>query len=646
MTKVTYTYKGYDQVFTVPNGVSEVFIQAWGAAGGSQVGAGGAGGYSQGTLAVSANQEYTVIVGQGGINWSTSQVNCILPTYGGGGAGGSSTEVFKGSSGGGRSAVRLSTTEIITAGGGGGSSSSYAESGGINAGSGGGTLGYAAIAGLTCYNVAQGKGGTQSAGGTGGTGWTTFNNGITGTAFTGGTGGGGSNGGTSAGAGGGGGGGYFGGGGGAGSFQSGLGCPPSAGSQDVSGGGGSGFIGLVSQGLTLATTITAATSAPINPPFTTDPNYVAGVGVAPSSGVGGNGLVVFTYTLPTSPTLTKYVDKSIATIGDILNYTIVLNNTLNLTYNNIVFIDTIPNSTTFNSGSLSVNGSPVAGNPNPPGVSLGDSSNTITITFSVTVITVPTPNPIPNSAALSASNLSSVASNIVTTNINYINLLTSKIVNKSYAAIGSVLTYTIPITNSGNTTVNSLVFLDTIPNGTTLVTGSFKQDGVTVTGTPNTNTTLPNNLKVGGVTTVTFQVTVTTIPVPNPIPNTASILGNYIVDSTTTPNRVGSSSTSTNTVNTQVNTASLGNITKSVDKSYATCGDVLTYTILIPNSGNVTAFNVIFKDTIPNGTALLPTTVYINGVQQSGANFTSGVTVPNITPGTIATVNFSVQIQC
>lgn len=221
-------------------------------------------------------------------------------------------------------------------------------------------------------------------------------------------------------------------------------------------------------------------------------------------------------------------------------------------------------------------------------------------------------------------------------------LNSSKIVNKNFALIGDVLTYTIPVSNIGTLTANNIVFIDTIPNGVTLVPGSFKQDGVPISGSSNPpGVTLPSVLSSSKTSTITFQVIITTNPNPNPIPNNASFSFNYFNGLVTIP-----SSSNTNTVNTAINYASLGSISKSVDKSFATCGDTLTYTIYIPNTGTVTALNVVFKDTIPNGSVFIANSLLINGVTISNANLNSGVTLPDLSPGSTATIVFQTQVQC
>ena len=361
--------------------------------------------------------------------------------------------------------------------------------------------------------------------------------------------------------------------------------------------------------------------------------------------------------IPVTVTSTKTVDKNIANINDVLTYTIVMTSTGSVSANNIILIDTIPNGTTFISNSLTIDGISDPGDPSPPsGVNIGNiqAFGTKTVSFKVKVSsTIPSPNPIINNssgdftyAVLPVNGTGIFNSNSTNSQINAAIINSSKIVNKTFANIGDVLTYTIPITNSGNISANNVVFIDTIPNGTTIVSNSLTQDGFAVVGNPNPGVTLPNSIEGGKTSTVTFKVTVLTIPSPNPIPNSATQTYDYIVDSTTTPNTFGSGSSNTNTVSTQINNANLGNVTKATDRLYAKCGDIVTYTITIPNSGSTTAINILLIDTIPNGTSLVSNSVRVNGVTIPGANPSVGVTIPDIGIGGTATLTFKVQITC
>ncbi|MGL6107251.1 beta strand repeat-containing protein [Romboutsia sp.] len=366
------------------------------------------------------------------------------------------------------------------------------------------------------------------------------------------------------------------------------------------------------------------------------------------SGGGGSGLVVFSFSLPLA--LTKSTNKAYATVGSTITYTVTIANTATVTLNNVVFVDTIPNGTTFISNSMTVNGATIAGNPAPPGVNIGDfnPSSVNTVTFQVLVnSTIPSPSTLTNTAIANfAGSTIPTSSNNITTTILAAVLSSSKI-SKTYTNINDVITYTIPIRNTGNTTAINIRFIDTIPNGTTLVAGSIRQDSTVVAGSPNPpGVTLPNPIRNGVTSTVTFQVRVITIPSPNPIPNYASMIFQYTIDNSTVPNIVGSGSSNTNIANTFINRADLSNMTKATDKDFATINDVITYTITIPNTGTTSANAVIFRDTIPIGTTFVANSFTVNGVVKTGVNPTPpGTNIGTIPSGSTFTVTFQVTVN-
>ncbi len=355
---------------------------------------------------------------------------------------------------------------------------------------------------------------------------------------------------------------------------------------------------------------------------------------------------------PVNATALKSVDKAFADIGDILTYTITIPNN-GITLNNVFFKDTIPNGTAFISNSFQEDGVTIASaNPN-----LGVTINNIslqsikTITFKVLVTTLPTINPIPNSGNITFKynfngtndGSGSLNTNIVSTKINNGDLTAQKTVNKAFANVNDVLTYTIVLKNIGNNSSENVIFNDAIPLDTTFVNNSFTENGVTRTGINPQNGPTLSNIGIGRTTTVTFQVKVDTIPSPNPIPNNSRIFYTFFFS----PSQTGKSAEVTsNTVVTTINNANLSNSLKIVDKSFANCGDIITYTVLIPNTGNVTAQNIFFKDTIPSGTIFVTNSVTLNGVIQSSANPAAGITLPDILPGGVTTITFKVQVQC
>ncbi len=165
VAQTDFTFTGEEQTYVVPDGVSGIQIEAWGAQGGGSEGDGianqddgGLGGYASGTLLVNNGDELNILVGgkpvliPGGEN---------VGGFNGGGAAGR-----YGGAGGGASDVRMAGNglfnRIIVAGGGGGGNTGNPDLGA--GGAGGGLIGEN---GFSSLGFSEPTGGTQSIGGTG-----------------------------------------------------------------------------------------------------------------------------------------------------------------------------------------------------------------------------------------------------------------------------------------------------------------------------------------------------------------------------------------------------------------------------------------------------------------------------------------------
>ncbi|MBO1741425.1 Ig-like domain-containing protein [Leifsonia sp. TF02-11] len=286
---VVFTYTGADQQFTVPNRVTSLNVKAWGAGSGGSGWPGGSGGYVQGSLAVTAGTQFSVMVGNGGgydAALTTTVPNPCLATYGFGGA---------------CAPLRNGQNIYLDGGGGGGLSGLFT-----------GTAPITATSQARALLVAGGGGGGEGANGCtpspttiyqsgGGAGGNSFSggqptmqgvNGLFNPA-------------TSCEANTGGGGGYAGGGG------------TTRLSSGVVGGanGGSNFIapsvtGAVNQAG--AEHMSAGTSAA---PSASALQYIAGVGVGTQQALGGSGEVVIQYAVAPLPTVTCTTDPAVFNTG-------------------------------------------------------------------------------------------------------------------------------------------------------------------------------------------------------------------------------------------------------------------------------------------------------------------------------------------
>ncbi|WP_144466596.1 DUF7507 domain-containing protein [Bacillus nitratireducens] len=347
----------------------------------------------------------------------------------------------------------------------------------------------------------------------------------------------------------------------------------------------------------------------------------------------------------------KSVNRTVAGVGDTLTYTITVPNTGTGSAENVVLQDSIPNGTTFVAGSVTVGGvtQPSANPAN--GINLGTIPNNTQriVTFQVRITSFPNPNPIPNRAMVSYQFrpfvgsppiTSTSSSNTVQTTVNQATISMQKSVDLQTATLNDVLTYTVNVTNNGNVAANNVIFVDSIPAGTTFVPNSVTVNGVARPGANPSSSINLGSINASQTTVVRFQVRVTSNPLVNPIPNRASVTFNF----TPVPDQQPISGQATsNTVFTTINIADI-RTRKTVDRAFATVNDVLTYTVTIENTGNVLATNVIFQDPIPTGTTFIPNSVTVDGVSQPGANPATGFTVANISPSGSRTVTFQVRV--
>ncbi len=113
---------------------------------------------------------------------------------------------------------------------------------------------------------------------------------------------------------------------------------------------------------------------------------------------------------------------------------------------------------------------------------------------------------------------STSSSNTVQTTVNQATISMQKSVDLQTATLNDVLTYTVNVTNNGNVTSNNVIFVDSIPAGTTFVPNSVTVNGVARSGANPASKYKSGSINASQTTMVRFQVRVTSNPLVNPIP--------------------------------------------------------------------------------------------------------------------------------
>lgn len=156
--------------FTVPNGVSQIRVQVWGAGGGGNVGdaggGGGGGAYAEGILNVTPGQDYTIGVGTAGAVSTTGGSSSFSGNSFSFSAAGGVGNTGTGTVSGGAATSSFTGTYVSTAtfAGGGGGSGHTGGPGGSRGGGGGGGSGTPSAAGSAGGNGSSGNNGLGGAG--------------------------------------------------------------------------------------------------------------------------------------------------------------------------------------------------------------------------------------------------------------------------------------------------------------------------------------------------------------------------------------------------------------------------------------------------------------------------------------------------
>ncbi|MEG1647749.1 MAG: hypothetical protein RR325_03180 [Bacilli bacterium] len=376
----------------------------------------------------------------------------------------------------------------------------------------------------------------------------------------------------------------------------------------------------------------------------TNGGTVPGTGSLPlniTPALGDN--IVYTITNAAPETFTKTVDKAYAKPGDVLTYTITGHNPNNFAVNNVLVTDALPAGTTY-VGNLLVS-TPYTGVDPNTGITLTSvaPNSDVTISWQVLVNTTTPNTQVNNVASVAIPGQPVKNTNLVSTLINNADLVSngnfSKSVDKTFAKVGDILTYTLNIHNSGNVAANNVVLTDVIPAGTTYVAASINST-LPFIGDPTSTIKFTVPIAAGSTATVVFKVKVTSVPVINPIQNTGKVDYTYTVDPANLNGEKASGNS--NTVNTNIVKASL-ETTKTASENISYLNQIITYNLVVKNTGNVPTNSVVITDAINNGTTYLPGSLSVS-VPSTGDPAT-GINLTNpILPGASITVSFKVMV--
>lgn len=350
-------------------------------------------------------------------------------------------------------------------------------------------------------------------------------------------------------------------------------------------------------------------------------------------------------------TVSKSADKTTAKVGDTITYTVNAANATGADVNirDAVMTDTIPDGLTFR-GNVTVDGYSAEYQYDNTGktltVSLGEiaPNQTKAICFDVTVNSNAYGMHIENTALVSGSNTpdkSGTDNGVDIEDGKADGHAGNKTANKTTAAVGDTITYSIRLSNGAAATADweNMKVIDVLPDGVSFA-GNVQENGsatvnYSYNATMKTITFTPDAIPAGAQTVLSFDVTVDDGSQGKFIVNTAILDDN----GKETPMPDGG---------VQIDEGEAAPIVnKSASVTTAKVGDIFTYTVIAKNGNKATAAwkNVVMTDTLPTGVKLVGG-VYINNefaLYHLSGNALS-VLVGDLEPGESAEITFDVQV--
>ncbi|MCG3158533.1 MAG: hypothetical protein DKINENOH_05177 [bacterium] len=195
-----------------------------------------------------------------------------------------------------------------------------------------------------------------------------------------------------------------------------------------------------------------------------------------------------------------------------------------------------------------------------------------------------------------------------------------KSVSNPTPLVGSTVTFTIAVTNSGPDAATNVSVADVIPSGYTYVAGSIAGGTSRTAAAPNLSWTIAS-LANGATTNLTFQAVVNAT---GNYLNVAQVTASDQEDPDSTPNNENGAPYEDDEDDATVVPTPVADLSllKSVNNPTANVGSTVTFTIAVTNNGPSTATNVSVGDVIPSGFT------YVTGSIAGGTSRTAAA--PNL----------------
>lgn len=346
-------------------------------------------------------------------------------------------------------------------------------------------------------------------------------------------------------------------------------------------------------------------------------------------------------------TFTKRSSTMFTFIGDTVTFYFKIKNEEAYPIKHAFFKDDLPVGATFVLGSFKVDQTSYPSADPSEGVKLGEipACSDITILFQCKITSVPPSGCLVNSAILTYQNgdyRGKIVSNAITLNVYDPALTAVESVLQQQGTLGDTLTYTITISDHGN--IATEVWLsDFIPEGSSYVVGSLTVDGI-----PYSEQVPSGNISLGVLQphksfVVKFQVVVNSFAISSDqkvLTSQSTVLFTFrLPDDRIVSNRILS-----NWVSVELLRPIL-DILLSASPNHAEPETVISYRILLANTGNLAATQVNLLDWISPLNTMVPGTLRVNGLAIQGANVKLPLPLGTLEPHTTIEITYEAEVN-